>query len=110
MHVDVDFGTALEMDRVVLHCAHDPHGVWVHPQSCNAGSCIPIPASLNAYDDPSSGDLRRLAMGTVKARGIDYLVIDDGYWTAADMRRDPARWGMDFITERAGNRLYKINE
>ncbi len=110
MHVDVDFGTPVEIDRVELDVANDQPGVRVHPETCDAGACVPIPTILKTADDPPAADLRPVATRTVKGRGIDYLVVDDGYWTAADMRHDPARWGMEFITERAGNRLYKINE
>jgi hypothetical protein len=74
--------------------------IVVHPEG--------IPATLDKLEDPPWGDLRSLATRKVKARGIDYLLVDDQNWNAADMWKDPPRWGMDFVTERAGNRLYKI--
>jgi hypothetical protein len=108
MHVDVDFGAPVEIDRVELHSSHDQGKIEVHPERCEGGACIAIPARLDELEDPPAGDLRRLATQTVKARGIDYLFLDDANWTAADMSKDPARWGMEFIADRAGNRLYRI--
>jgi hypothetical protein len=49
-----------------------------------------------------------VATQTDKGRGIDYLLIDEHSWAAADMQKDAALWGLDFIAERAGNRLYRI--
>jgi hypothetical protein len=108
MHVDVDFGVPTEIDRVELHSSHDQAGIEVHPEVCDGGACTAVHARLDKLEDPPAGDLRRLATQNVKARGIDYLLVDDANWTAADMSKDPERWGMDFIAERARNRLYRI--
>lgn len=108
MHVDVDFGARIEIDRVELHSSHDQWKIEVHPEVCDGGACTTIPERLDKLEDPPAGDLRRLAARTVKARGIDYLLIDDANWTAADMSADPARWGLEFLAERAHNRLYRI--
>jgi len=99
MHVDVDFGAPVEIDRVELHSSHDQGKIEIQ---------LDVAAKLDKLDDPPLGDLRRLATETVKARGIDYLLLDDPYWIAADISKDPARWGLEFIAERAGNRLYRI--
>ena len=67
-----------------------------------------IPARFEKIPEISPLNPRRLATQTVKARGIDYLMIDDHYLNAADVKRDPSRWGLEFIAERASNRLYRI--
>ena len=108
MHVDVDFGAPLEIDRVELHSSHDQWNVDIHPESCDGAICTLIPAKWEKLEDPPAGDFRRIATRTVKAHGIDYFLIDDGNWTATDMKNDPARWGMEFIDERAGSRLYRL--
>jgi hypothetical protein len=99
MHVDVDFGVPTEIDRVELHSSHDQGKIEVQ---------LDVPAKLDKLEDLPAGDLRRVATETVKARGIDYLFIDNPYRIAADIRQDPARWGMEFIADRGGNRLYRI--
>jgi hypothetical protein len=99
MHVDVDFGAPVEVDRVELHSSHDQGKIEVQ---------LDVPAKLEKLEDPPLGDLRRLATQTVKARGINYLLIDDPNGIAADVAKDPARWGLEFLAERARNRLYRI--
>jgi hypothetical protein len=99
MHVDVDFGVPTEIDRVELHSSHDQAKIELR---------LDVPARLDKLEDPPAGDLRKLATQTVKARGIDYLFIGNPYRIASDIRQDPARWGMEFIADRGGNRLYRI--
>lgn len=108
MHVDVDFGSPRELDRIELHSSHDQAKIEIHPESCDGAACRPIPAKLEKLDDPPLSDLRRLAAQTVKARGIDYLLIDDSYPIAADVSGDPARWGMDLIAKRGAYTIYRI--
>jgi hypothetical protein len=108
MHVDVDFGKPLEIDRVELHCSRDQAGVRVQPQVCGEGRCATVHADLEILNDVPAGGLRGDAIRAVKSRGIDFLIIDDGYTTAADMAKDPAAWGLDAIAVRASNRLYRI--
>jgi hypothetical protein len=108
MHVDVDFGAPVEIDRVELHSSHDQWKIEVHPESCDGSGCAVIPAKLDKLEDPPIGDLRRLATQTVKARGIYYLFINDAYRTAADMNKDPAGWGLEFVAQRADLGLYRI--
>ncbi len=108
MHVDVDFGKIIEMDRIELHSSHDEANIQIHPEVCDAVNCGAFPATLNRVNVQPIGDLRRLAAKTVKARGVDYLLIDDPYRIAADIKGDPARWGLEFIVDRGPFRLYRI--
>lgn len=61
-----------------------------------------------AYQGDSS-EPRKLATSKFRQHGLSYLLIDDGNWVAADIRKGPERWNMKFINERAGNRLYMLN-
>lgn len=108
MHIELDFGKLIETDRIELHTSRDQANIRIHPEACDAVSCSEFPATLTTVDAPPLGDLRKLASQTVKARGVDYLLIDDSCRIAADVRRDPARWGMEFILERGPYRLYRI--
>jgi hypothetical protein len=107
MRIDINFGKPIEIDRVEMLCSHDEPNIDVRIEVCDSG-CKPIEAMLEKSDTAPSGDLRRLAAQIVKAHGIDYILVDDANWTAADMSKDPARWGMEFIANRAGNRLYRL--
>jgi hypothetical protein len=108
MHVDIDFGALTEIDRIELHSSRDQANVQIQTQACGAAGCGAFPAKAESIEAQPLGDLRRLAAGTVKGRGIDYLLIDDPYRIAADVRSDPARWGMELVVARGPYRVYRI--
>ncbi len=58
MHVDVDFGAPVEMDRVELRSSHDQWKIEVHPEACDDTGCAVIPAKLEKLEDGPIGDLR----------------------------------------------------
>jgi hypothetical protein len=100
MHVDVDFGDAVMLDRIELHCAHDEWKIDVSLDGVNA--------RLDKVDDPPFGDLRRTATAAVKARGTDYLLIGSDHYLSADIHGDPARWGLKKISARGNDWLLQI--
>jgi hypothetical protein len=100
MHVDVDFGAPVELDRVELHSSHDQYKINVHLEG--------IDAKLEKLDDPPTEDLRRLATRTIKARGIDYLLLGRDYADAAEIGKDPVRWGLRSLAAHDGDILYEI--
>ena len=100
MYVDVDFGEAVTLDRVELHGSHDQWNVDIGLEG--------IHASVEKLDDKPLPDLRRLATATVKARGIDYLLIASGDWLTADMHGDPGAWGLTKVADRATDWLFQI--
>jgi len=108
MHVDIDFGALTAIDRIELHGSRDQANVRIQTQACDAANCGTFPAKAESIDAPPLGDLRRLAASTVKGRGIEYLLIDDPWPVAADVRSDPARWGMELIVGRGPYRVYRI--
>lgn len=100
MHVDVNFGEPVRLDRIELHGSHDQWAIDV--------GLAGIQANLEKVDDPPSGDLRRIATATVKARGIDYLLISGDHLLAEDMYRDPGRWNLKKVADRGGSWLFQI--
>jgi hypothetical protein len=100
MSIDIDFGAPVEIDRVELHASHDQPNVAVQLEG--------IDAHLERLDEPEPEGLRRLATATVKARGIDYLMIGGNTWLTKEMHGDPARWGLRKIAGRGGNWLFEI--
>jgi hypothetical protein len=85
---------------VELQCPHDEPNVDVAIDGIAAG--------LEKLDLPEPADLRRLATATVKARGIDYLMIGGDGWLANETHADPARWGLHKIADRGGDWLFEI--
>ena len=51
---------------------------------------------------------RRAAIQTMAGLGIRYLLMGDDYFAAADIRTDPARWGLELVADRGSARLYRI--
>lgn len=100
MHVDIDFGGPVTLDRVDLHASHDQWKIDV--------SLDGVAAKPEKLEDPPFTDLRRIATATVKARGIDYLLIGGDHWLAKDIDGDPARWGLKKIADRGPTWLLKI--
>jgi hypothetical protein len=100
MYVGVDFGEPVTLDRVDLHSSHDQWNIEVGLQG--------IRTSLEKLDDKPPGDLRRLATATIKARGIDYLLLGGDRWLPADIRGDPGRWGLTKVAERGDDWLFQI--
>jgi hypothetical protein len=100
MHVDFAFKGPVELDRIDLYCSHDQWKIDVRPEG--------FEARLEKFDRKPVGDLRRLAARTIKARGIEYLLIGSDYPVAADIRQQPQRWGLKPVLEYAGDSVYQI--
>jgi hypothetical protein len=100
MHVDIAFNRPVELDRIELYCSHDQWKIDVRPDGFDA--------KLEKSDRKLTGDLRRLAARTIKARGIDYLLTGSDDPAAADIHGDPQRWGLKQVTEYAGDSIYQI--
>ena len=97
MHVDVVFDRPEIMDRVELHCSHDQWKVALTLESCQEDVCRPISAKMEQNDLPGLGDFRRDAMRAVRAHGVEYLLIDDGYLNAADLGANMGLWGLELV-------------
>jgi hypothetical protein len=102
MYVEMDFGAPVELDRVELECSTD--------QGDNDVQLEAIDAKLEKLKlDPMPPErLKRLATQTVKARGIDYLLIVGDNWLAPDMFANPAVWGLKKVADRGNAWLFEI--
>ncbi len=100
MYLDFTFPPNTNLDRVELAASHDQWKIDLHLDQ--------IPATLEKLELQPLPDLRRQATQTIKARGVDYLLIGRNYPTAADMQADPNRWGLRLLATRASDALYQI--
>ena len=100
MFLDFIFPTNTTLDRVELAAAHDQWKLDLRLDN--------IPATREKLELPPLPDLRRQATQTIKSRGIDYLLIGRNAPQAADMKADPARWGLRLAAAKAGDALYQI--
>jgi hypothetical protein len=52
--------------------------------------------------------LRRAATRELLARGVGYLLVEDGNFAAADIRDDPEYWGLTQVAAGDGIRIYRV--
>jgi len=100
MHVDFEFAVPVTLDRVDLYCSHDQYKIDLKLEG--------IEAKIERIDNRPMADLRKLATRTVRARGIDYLVIGEDFPAAREMASDPARWGLRQVAAEGSAKVYKI--
>ncbi len=107
MHFDILTDRPVELDSVEIRCARDQWKIELRLESCDGGDCKVIAGKPRTSVLPPIGDFRLAAMKAVRAHGIDFLLIDKDDPNAADIAVNPARWGLVFIAEAEGRRLYR---
>jgi hypothetical protein len=103
-YVDVFFENSVPLDRIEIYCAHDQWNMKMRLE----GSALETDARLETSHLQPAGDLRLPATRTIKALGIDYLLIGKDYVTSADMHADPARWGLRERADTSAGKIYQI--
>lgn len=73
--------------------------VALEAPGASAGEALPVPQR----------DLRREAMRQLQARGIFYLLINEGDLPAQDFKDHSNLWGVTVIQEAHGTRFYRID-
>jgi 4-amino-4-deoxy-L-arabinose transferase-like glycosyltransferase len=110
MFVEVELGAAQMVDRVLLDCASECTLTKVRLDGADASG-----AWRTLSDSPSiaeTGPVRfmgREAIGEMKARGVDYLLIRDSDWGAAEILEDPKAWGLTPVGRAFDARLYRLD-
>jgi 4-amino-4-deoxy-L-arabinose transferase-like glycosyltransferase len=100
MSIDVNFGHSVVIDRVDLLGPHrEPH---------SDVAIEGIDAQVAKLDLPEPPNYRHLVTATVKAMGIDYLLISGDGWLAKETHSDPAPWGLRKVAERGSSWLLEI--
>jgi hypothetical protein len=98
--LQVDFGREEQVDSVVIESA---------PNQPQVGLVMDGPfGKASIFDVPRPLGLRRAAADEVKRRGNDYLLIFPNNAGADDYRLNYDLWGIRFLGEAAGARLYEL--
>jgi hypothetical protein len=109
MYIQVDFGKLQPVDSIVVETSGDTDQARLVVQELTQqAGWNTINAPPLESERPVRASLRRAATQELKLRGIRYLLIDDGQWGAKDWRLYPNAWGITFIGEARGERLYRI--
>jgi hypothetical protein len=107
MYIDVDFGRSEMVDEVRLERAWDSK-TRVEVQEFSGGGWVKVaenPESV-AVDPPVY--LRKAATRELLARGVRYMLVDDGNYAARDIRDDPEFWGLKQVASGSGIRIYRV--
>jgi hypothetical protein len=97
MWIEARFKSPVAVDRVEAETSRDQTiNLWIGEVQ-GARTMVPL-----------SDDARRQATRAMAARGIRYLLIGDEYYAAADIRSNPARWGLALVVDRGSARLFRI--
>ena len=108
MFVAIDFQKAETVDEIVCEVApHQKAQVQVEVVSDN-GQWMPVNATLERSTVAMPADLRREAVGSLKAHGITHLVLRETDLPTADIRNVPASWGLEEVGQVGPLRIYRV--
>jgi hypothetical protein len=105
--VTVDFGKPETIDTLTVQSGYAQGDVKLRLFSrSGSGAWQPLASpSIEKLDVP---DLRRAAVEQLKHSGIGYVLLFEGDIPAKDIYDHPADWGIEFLGESDGGRLYKL--
>ncbi len=108
MFVELDLGRERQVSRIVLECSQDHGRTRLRLEGLDAAGGWKLLGEPRFSEAPLPPDLRRRATEAVRQRGVRYLLIHDSDFRAEDFRTRAGEWGLVFLAERAGARLYRI--
>jgi hypothetical protein len=109
MYLDVDFGQAKAVDQVRIETSYDSiHIREIVEVMDDAGSWVGIARDPAVVPVDPGPNLRHAATYEMQARGIHYLLMQDGEWGANDIADDPEGWGLAEVAAGYGFRLYRV--
>ena len=110
MYVGVEFGSPEISDSVLIECPPDAYKIQLKLEGMDeSGKWKELAAAPQVSDSPPLFRLRRAAAQELKARGVDYLLVRDSDFGAADFRMKTVVWGATFLGEHGQWRLYRFD-
>jgi hypothetical protein len=107
--VQVDFGGSESADAVMIEAAPNQYQVQLKLEGRDqSGLWTLLAAKPEASDVLVLPGLRRAASEELKRRGVDYVLVFDGEFGAADLRDNAALWGIGLAGQAEGARLYRL--
>jgi F5/8 type C domain len=109
-YIDVDFGTTQKIDELRIERSSDYNRIQIQIEvMTDASGWTKLLATHQDSGMQPHGNIRRAATYELAARGIHYLMLYDTDYGAADVRGDPAAWGLTEIAKGYGARIYRVN-
>ncbi len=111
MYIDVDFGHMEILDEVDMETSRE------HPWPIRLQVQTPDPQGhwTTLAENPDDrairpkGSIRRAATYEMRRRDVNYLLVKDSDWGAADFSDDPDSWGLIAVATAPGATLYKVS-
>jgi len=109
MHFTVDFGSTTVVDSVRLLCSPSQYDMRMRVDGqLESGRWVILnskPEEIAVEDPPA---LRRDAVAAIRARGVQWVMLYDSDYGAADLKDRAQEWGITMVGERKGARLYRL--
>lgn len=111
-YVEIDFGKLQPADQVRIETSTDHWNTRIKLEGMDAsGKWIQLSGKPSESRVKAPGGLRQLATLEMKARGVDYLLLNKDDYGAEDVRDDPEAWGLRLIEDSGGEmRLYRLEK
>ena len=107
MFVEVDLAQARMLDTVRLECSRDQYQVRLNLEAMDSnGRWVRIGGEPSDGDAKPLAGLRKAAMAELKRANVNYLLVDETDYGAADFRNRAAEWGLQLIDDKGGVKLY----
>ena len=108
MFVEVDLAQARMLDTVRLECSRDQYQVRLKLEMMDSnGRWVQIGGEPSDGDAKPLAGLRKAAMAELKRANVNYLLVDETDYGAADFRNRAAEWGLQLIDDKGGVKLYR---
>jgi hypothetical protein len=117
MYIETDFGGAQTIDEVRVETSREDRKAALKVEAMTLGASGSSPHSqqwMQFGGDPEYREipirqsLRRAATYEMRAKGVEYLLIQDRDFGAADFEEDPASWNLAIAGRTPHATLYKV--
>jgi len=108
MYIEVDLGQERQVSRIVLDSAQQEWSGSLSLEVLRAGKWQALSTSPGSRLLSETFDLRREAISELKREGITHLLISANDIGKHDFFTKQTSWGIQFVDEAQGNRLYRL--
>ncbi len=110
MNIEMDLGRPVDLTAVRIQCSHDQTPIRLQLEvEDSPGHWAILSTAPKSEDRAITGNLRRAAMGEVKAMGITHVLYNRADYGWDDVLRNPEVWGVSLVGSAGTSRLYVIN-
>lgn len=111
MYLDASFGRIQLVDEVRMETSQDYQWpIRLRLESMDApGRWTPVTDRFEELRMQVPGWIRRAATFELRARGVNYVLVQDSDYGSEDFRSDPLAWNLTVAARESGATLYRVN-